>query len=143
VPTPHTSLRVLYGVRVLAGVPLASGELEATRAADSEAYPDQFRTIEETSDKLKLGLRTSASHALGTAFLRAGGQAQRVERIDTLVILATQTTEPWDIRPYAGAGLELGTGRIRLSAAATVIFRDLKNWRANDLETTAGLRLGF
>lgn len=142
-PSPHTTARLIYGIRAIAGIPLASGELEATRGADSEAYPAEARTIEETSDKVKLGLRSSWRHAIGSAYLRAGGQAQRVERIDTISSTATRTTDPLEIHPYAGTGLEIGTGGFRLSAGATVVFRDLNDWKQNDLETTLGFKVGI
>ncbi len=142
-PSPHTRARLLYGARVIAGHPLISGELEATRASDSESYPSQVRVIEEQSDKLKLGLRSRLDRSFGAAFVRAGGQAQRISRQDTVLAVTTETTAPWAIHPYAGAGLELGGSTFRLTGTATVVFRDLSNWTSNDLETTLGFRFGI
>ncbi len=143
IPSPHTNLRFLYGLRAVAGYSILSGELEATRASDTESYPADLRTIAETSEKVKLGLRSSIDRSFGSAFFRAGGQAQRLTRTDTLVAIATTVQDPIAIDPYAGLGVELGGRMIRATGAATVVFRNLSDWRQNDLETTFGLKIGY
>lgn len=142
VPDPHTSARLMYGVRATAGYSILSAELEGTRASDSEAYPATARLVEETSDKIKLGLRSSIDRSLGSAFFRAGGQAQRLTRVDTVSSVSTRSQDPLSINPYAGVGAELGSQGLRLTGAATVVFRNLSNWQQNEVETTLGIRIG-
>ena len=142
-PTPHTNLRFLYGFRAVAGYSLLSGELEATRAGDSESYPADAKIIDETSDKLKVGLRTSATGPYGSAFFRVGGQAQRLSRTTTISSVATKTQDPISVRPYAGVGAELGGRTFRMTGAATMVFRDTSDWQQNEVETTLGFKFGL
>ena len=141
-PSPRTKVRLLYGLRATAGYSILSGELEATRASDSETFPSQGLTVDETSDKVKLGLRSGIYRSFGAAFFRAGGQAQRVSRTQTAGGVPTQSQDPISIDPYAGIGAELGGANIRLTGSATVVFRDLQRLSQNELETTIGLRIG-
>ena len=141
-PSPHLKARLLYGIRATAGYSILAGELEATRASDSEAYPAQLLTVEETSDKVKLGLRSGLQRSFGAAFFRAGGQAQRVSRTQTLVGVPTHSVDPLSIDPYAGMGVELGARSIRLTGSATVVVRDTQHWAQNEIETTVGLKIG-
>jgi hypothetical protein len=141
-PTPHTNLRFMYGLRAVAGYSILSGELEATRASDSEAYPEDLKVIDETSDKIKLGIRSSVERSFGSAFLRAGGQAQRLSRTETVASISSKVQDPLSIDPYAGLGLELGGNLFRVTGAATVVFRNTSDWRQNEIETTFGVRIG-
>jgi hypothetical protein len=142
IPSPHTNLRFLYGIRAIAGYSILSAELEATRASDSEAYPAESKTIEESSEKVKLGVRSSIDRSFGSAFLRVGGQAQRLTRTQTLSSISSRVQDPLSMDPYAGIGAELGGGMFRLTGAATVVFRNTSDWRQNDIETTFGLKIG-
>ncbi|NDD90929.1 hypothetical protein EBZ37_02425 [bacterium] len=141
-PSPHSKLRFLYGIRATAGYSILSGELEATRASDSESYPAQLQTIEESSEKVKLGLRSGFERPNASFFFRAGGQAQRVSRTTTTSGVAAKSSDPISIDPYAGIGSELGGKSIRLTGSATVVFRDLQAWSKNELQTTVGLKIG-
>jgi hypothetical protein len=141
-PSPHTNLRFLYGLRATAGYSILSGELEATRASDTEAYPVDSKVIDETSEKVKVGVRSSVQRSFGLAFLRVGGQARRLTRTETVSSVSNKTQDPISMDPYAGVGAELGGGMFRVTGAATVVFRNTSDWRQNEIETTFGLKIG-
>ncbi|MBU6376714.1 MAG: hypothetical protein KGQ59_12000 [Bdellovibrionales bacterium] len=141
-PQPHTKMRFLYGVRASAGYSYLSAEIEASRASDSEAYPAQVLTIDETAEKVKLGLRSGFDRPHASFFFRAGGQAQWVSRTTSLVGVSTTTKDPLSIDPYAGIGSEIGGPHIRLTGSATVVFQDFNAWSRNELQTTVGVKIG-
>jgi hypothetical protein len=139
-PTQHRTSRLTYGARVTAGILLISGELEYTRAQDTETFTAPARTTTDTTDKLKLGLRSS--HSLGSLLLltaRGGVQAQQNKHEDS--ITGTSFT-PVTYDPYAGA--ELGvrlTSKIRGFAGLVVVIHDINNMVANEYQTTAGFSI--
>ena len=142
-PSPHTSTRTIYGLRLNYGIPLFSGEAEYTRGNDTENYliaPEQIRNDDE---RLKLGL-TSAYHPIPIAFVnvRAGGQASRGNKEVTSGGVLTRTTKDLEVSPYAGAGLGFHIGSmITLSASSTVVFRDYKEMKKNDLQNVVALSI--
>lgn len=142
-PSPHTSTRTIYGARLNYGIPVFSGEAEYTRGSDTENYitaPEQIRNDDE---QLKLGL-TSAYHPIPISFVnvRAGGQASRGTKEITSGGVLTKTTKDLVVFPYAGAGLGFHLGSmITLSASSTVVFRDYKEMKKNDLQNVVALSI--
>lgn len=145
VPTKHTKDRLIYGARVLFGIPLISGEGEYTRGTDTEEFSSPALTVKDTTDKAKLGLRSTVK-LIGVvyAFARAGAQAKQNVHEETLAGVTTKTTEPVIVKPYAGAGLTAKLGRnFRFDADFTVVFADTQNWRDFEYQTTAGIAVEF
>lgn len=145
VPYRHTKERLVYGARVIAGIPLVSAEAELTRGTDTELFPDRGLSSKDTTDKLKLGLR-STFRLIGVVygFGRAGGQAQKTRREDTIAGVTTVTEDPIYVKPYVGAGLRARlTHHFRFDADFTVVFPDTKKWSYYEYQTTAGFAVIF
>ncbi len=140
-PSPHTSTRVIYGLRVTYGIPAISGEGEYTRGNDIENYSTAPEQIRNEDEELKIGL-TSSYHPIDIFFVnvRAGGQASQGTREVTSGGVKTTTTKDLEINPYAGAGLGFHLGSfVTLSATSTVVFRDYKEMKKNDLQNMVAL----
>ena len=144
-PTPHTSSRLIYGLRVSYGIPALSGEAEYTRGNDVENYTTAPERIRNEDENLKLGL-VSSYHPAEFFFVsaRAGGQASQGKREVTSSGVVTTTTKDLEVNPYAGAGLGFHLSTLlTLSANTTVVFRDYKNMRENDVQSTVSLSVGI
>ncbi|MBC7691778.1 MAG: hypothetical protein H7222_08405 [Methylotenera sp.] len=145
VPTPHATTRLIYGVRVTAGVRLLSLESEYTHGMDSEAFPLQNLTTRDTADRVKLGIRsTFAMSSFLSTFLRAGGQATRNVHEETNSGVSTKTTDKIKYSPYAGTGLDIRLfHNFSLTAGLTVVFNQFPDLKKNDYQTTAGFTIRF
>lgn len=144
-PTPHTSTRLIYGLRLSYGVPLLSGEAEYTMGNDVENYVSAPERVRNKDERLKLGL-VSTYHPVQFFSLsaRAGGQASRGTREITSGGVATTTTKDLEVNPYAGAGLGFHLSSfLTLNANSTVVFRDYKSMRKNDVQNTVSLSIGI
>lgn len=145
VPYRHTKERIVYGARVLAGIPLISAEAELTRGTDTELFPDRGLATKDTTDKAKLGLRATF-RLIGVVygFGRAGGQASKNRHEETRAGVTTVTEEPIYLKPYVGAGLRARlTHHFRFDADFTVIFHDTHNWKYYEYQTSAGFAIVF
>jgi hypothetical protein len=142
-PTPHFISMLIYGARVTAGHKLLAAEGEFTRGSSNEGFTNPTQTVTTTKDNVKLGLRSSPPLTSWMSILaRAGGQASR-QKIETNQS-GTSTTEngTWEIRPYAGTGLQISLAQnFSLAAEATYVFNDLKDWSRNDIQTTLSLKI--
>lgn len=115
--------RATYGLRALYGTTLLSGEAEFTQAKSREDYPSQNLKVEDTADRLALGLRSTIPLGQFLGFyLRAGGRAAQGKTIITTNGVDETKDNPLRIDPYAGAGLQFAVGsNIALTAGATMI----------------------
>jgi hypothetical protein len=145
VPTAHSKDRLIYGARARAGHPLLSAEAEYTRGTDSESFPTQNLSTEDTDDKLKLGIRSSVGLARFFAIqLRAGGQAKRNTHSETVDGVTTTTVGNIVYSPYAGLGLSAQLARnLELSGSLTAVFNSFPDMSKNDYQTTLGLMVHF
>jgi hypothetical protein len=145
VPTAHTKSRLIYGARLIAGLPLLSAEAELTRGTDDESFPDQGLTTKDTADKLKLGLRSGFGMGMLLRFTARGGvQATRNRHEETTGGVTTSALEPTRYKPYAGAGLRARLApKITASAEAVVVFNDINDLKQNEYQTTAGFAIRF
>lgn len=143
-PSPHLNTRMMYGARLTVGSDLISGELEYTKASDTEDFataPEKIRTEDE---KLKLGVRST--YRFNNYFFasgRLGGQATKEIRKETSGGVETTTEEPIKYNPYAGASLGLKLGPISVSVSSTVIFRDGGDMSKNDYQNTVSVGVGY
>jgi hypothetical protein len=145
-PTQHTHERLVYGLRVVAGLPLISAEGEYTRATDSEDFVSPTAmTIKDTDDRARVGARSTFKlTGFLSLFVRAGAQAS-MSRHDVTTSGTTVTTiDPISYLPYAGAGLRIGLGsKISLNADMTTVFHSFPSMNNNDYLTTASLAIYF
>ncbi len=142
-PAPHAKNRLIYGARVIAGIPLVSGELEYTRGTDREVFGDLGLTTTETADRGKVGARSS--YVLGELLrfhLRAGGQLSKISREQTQGGVTTTTIESPAVKPYAGTGLSVRLAQaLYASGEVVVVVNDLNDLSKNEYQTTAGFQV--
>lgn len=143
-PSQHQKDRVVYGGRVIVGMPFIAVEGEYTRASDTEVFTATNTTIAEVEDKARLGARFSYRFTLLSIFARGGAQARLTKRVMTVGAAVTSQTDPIKYNPYAGAGVKLHFRQnIALTADVTVVFNAFPNFAQNDYMTTAGLVVSF
>ena len=142
-PTPPRYVtRATYGARVLYGVTLLSGELEYTEAASNKSYPGDDQKVDDRSQRLSLGIRTTIpmSQYFGF-FFRAGGRATQGESKVTTAGETETHKDPLHIDPYAGAGLQLAFhNNFAFNAGATLIQNAEGKY---DSQYTMGLTVRF
>ncbi len=126
-PEPaRATTRTFFGLRVLAGVPLLSLELEATQANDRRDYPSEDLKAEDQIRRGLIGVRSTVPTTSWLAvFFRAGARATQQETTITNTADGTKDVKKppvwWD--PYAGSGLTLALGSLAaLNAGATWFF---------------------
>jgi hypothetical protein len=142
-PSFHGTSVLIYGARVTAGSKLLSGEAEYTRGNKTEVFASPTQTVKTDLENVKIGLRsTPPLTGWLSAVGRAGAQASR-QKIETIQgSTSTVDDGKWDIDPYAGIGVQGALGsQFSLSAEATYVFNDLKDWSRNDVQTTLSLKI--
>lgn len=143
-PTLHTRGMLIYGARVTLGQKWLSGEAEYTMGSTTETFPSQDKSVKSDKQNARLGLRSSKTIVSGLDFLfRAGGQATQTKVTSTTISSGSSLTEnpAWEIDPYAGVGLQGNIVNLfSISLEATYLFRSVKDWSQNDVQTTASLR---
>jgi hypothetical protein len=134
--------RATYGARALYGSTLLSGEAEFTTAKSRNSYSATDTTVEDSIDRLGLGLRSTIplSSFLGF-FLRAGGRASQGETKITTAGVSETKNNPLRVDPYAGAGLQLGLGANLAINAGVMMIRNFEN--KYDAQYTLGLSARF
>ncbi len=145
VPYRHTKQNVVYGARVLLGLPLISAEAEYTKTTDTENFPDVPVSTKDLTDKLKIGLR-STFRLMGVvyAFARAGGQAKKNHHEETRNGVTTSWDDPIYVKPYVGAGLRVRmTRHLFADADFTAVFPDTKDFRYVETQVSAGFGVRF
>ena len=144
-PTPHTQGRLMYGVRVSAGIPRVSLEGELTKASDREDFPLQGQTIQDTDERLKLGLRSRVNEgSLFSVFLRAGGQATRNTHEVTQSGATSKTIGKIAYDPYAGLGLGVSLASyFELDGGITAVFNQFPDMSKNDYQATLGFTIRY
>lgn len=142
-PEPGKNVtRAIYGARLLYGVTLFSGEAEFTEARSREDYSSSNQKVEDVSQRLALGLRSTLTMGRYVGFfIRAGGRASQGEtKIETAGVSETKDN-PLRVDPYAGAGFQLAVSNfLALNAGATLI-RNAEN--KYDTQYTLGLSARF
>lgn len=144
-PTPHTTDRLVYGVRATYGPPLLSAEAEVTQGKDTESFPLRDLTIKETATNVKLGIKSNFLRTkFITTYLRAGGHARKSE-IETTESGITTTDEPAIyISPYAGTGLTVNLlNKFKLNLGVTAIFTGKPKGSDREYQTTFGFSVNI
>ncbi len=130
--------RATYGLRAIYGTRLLSSELEVSQAKSQENYTSPSQKVEDTSDRLSLGLRSSISLAsLISAYIRAGGRASQGKTILTTDTSKETIDNPLRVDPYAGAGIQLSFApNMGINAGVTLVRNEENKY---DTQYTLGL----
>ena len=146
-PTTHTRGMLVYGARFTVGHKWLSGEGEYTMGSTTEIFTGSDQSIKSDKQNARLGLRSAKAIVPGIDFLfRAGGQASQTKLTTTTISSGTSLTSnpAWEIHPYAGAGLQGSpVNFFSISLEATYLFRSVKDWSQNDVQTTASLKFAL
>lgn len=143
-PRSYIKSRAIYGLRLTAGKPLLSGELEYARASDTENYSTAPEKIYYQDDKYKVGITSTAY--LGKHFFmagRAGAQATEGIQEETSGGVKTTKEKGLQINPYAGVKLGIQFGVVRINAGSTMVFNDYKDFSKNELQHSVSLGIGY
>ncbi len=146
-PQIHTRGMLMYGGRVTAGHRLLSAEGEYTLGTTNETFPGNDQNIKTDKQNIRLGIRSTFPAVSFIDFLvRLGGQATKIKVATTTISTATTLTakQDWDIHPYAGAGLSAHIlDAFSLSLEATYLFRSIKDWSQNDVQTAVSVKINL
>jgi hypothetical protein len=144
-PSVRTRGMLVYGGRFTVGHKLLSGEGEYTQGTTNETFPTIDQNLKTDKQNARLGLRTSKTVGPFLDFLfRAGGQASKTQTTTTTISSATSLTDSpdWEIHPYAGVGVQGNlAGFFSIALEATYLFRNLKDWSGNDVQTSASVKI--
>lgn len=136
---------LVYGARVIAGYRLLSAEAEYTRGNSDETYGSPETKIEETTEKVRAGLRST--YDLGSflsATLRGGAEMGKRNTKRTTSGVTTETKSPSKVDPYLGAGVGIHFGpQFSLTAEAVATVKDTKDLKKNEYTTTLGVKVNF
>jgi hypothetical protein len=112
-----------YGARVILGINILSLEGEYTTFKSREEYPTLNTKVEDTAERLSVGLRSTLPLGKFFAFyLRAGGRASQGESIVTTSGVPETKPDPLIVNPYAGAGVQIAIhSNFALNGGATLI----------------------
>ncbi len=143
-PTPHTTAKVMYGIRLTAGYEKISAELEFTRSNDTENYINAPQKISYLDEKLKLGVRSSYGiSSLFSISVRLGGQAKQSTVESTSNNVTTTTKNDPEYSPYAGGAFNAYLGKIGFHLGTTVVFKDFNDMGKNEYQNTIAVSTGF
>lgn len=146
-PTTHTRGMLIYGARFTIGHKWLSGEGEYTMGSTTEIFTSSDQSIKSDKQNARIGLRSSKAIIPGLDFLfRTGGQASQTKVTTTTISSGTSLTSnpAWEIHPYAGAGFQGSpVNFFSISLEATYLFRSVKDWSQNDVQTTASLKFSL
>jgi hypothetical protein len=139
---PRYVTRAIYGLRLVYGTTPLSAEAEGTRSQSRNDYPSLNQKVEDTSDRLSLGLRSTIPIASFLGFyLRAGGRASQGETTVTTNGVSEDHKNPLRVDPYAGAGLQLAFSSFLAANAGVTLIRNEEG--KYDSQYTLGLSARF
>lgn len=115
--------RASYGGRLIYGATLLAGELEVTEARSRQSYSSPDQTVEDTSQRAGLGIRSTIPLTSFAGFyFRAGGRASQGESKITTAGETETKKNPLRVDPYAGTGIQIGfSSNFALNAGVTLI----------------------
>lgn len=146
-PSVHTRGMLVYGARVTAGHPLISGEGEFTMGTVNETFPLSGQNTKTDKKNVRLGLRSMiALNAWSSFIFRGGGQATQTKVAVTTISTASTVTAnaPWDIRPYAGTGVNLFfSDMVNINLEVTYVFRSTQDWSQNEVQPTFSFKFNL
>ena len=141
----RTKMVLSYGVRVIAGYKILSGEGEYTIGNSDELFSDTNTRIEEKTEKIRLGLRST--YTIGDLldwYLRGGAEAQKKHTKTTLAGVLTENDSPSKVYPYVGSGVTIHVAtQFALNASVLATIKDLNDMKKNEYSTSLGVQLNF
>src|SRR5690606_20393379 len=117
------------GARVVAGYRLLSGEIEYTRGQSDANYPLTDLRIEETTERVRAGIRSTYDLGSILSFTgRGGAEIGRRNTESTTAGVTTKSESPTRVDPYVGAGIGIHLGKtLSLNAEALATIKDVKD----------------
>lgn len=134
-----------YGARAVAGYKILSAEGEYTQGKSDEYFSTTSTRIEEKSEKIRLGLRsTYAIASLLDWFFRAGAEAQKRHTTETVGSAVTESDSPYKVYPYVGTGASVTLGsKLSLNVGVLATLKDINDLKQTEYSTTFGLNINF
>ena len=131
-----------YGARVIVGKNILSLEGEYTTFKSREEYRALDTKVEDTAERVSVGLRSTLPIGKFFAFyLRAGGRASQGESIVTTSGVSETKPDPLVVNPYAGAGVQIALlSKLALNGGATLIKNGENKY---DAQYTLGVSVRF
>lgn len=120
--------RGTYGARVLYGVNLLSMESELTQTKSNEFYQAQDRRVDDTSNRLSLGIRSTVPlNKFVGVYVRTGARASKGETEVTTAGIKDTKSSPLLVNPYGGLGLQVAASNILALNLGVTFFRNAEN----------------
>jgi hypothetical protein len=141
----RTKLELTYGVRVVAGYKILSAEGEYTQGKSSEDFFAPVEHIEEKTEKIRVGLRST--YSLGSMLdwtLRGGAEDQKIHTSTTISGTTTESDSPSKVYPYVGTELSIALGStLSLNGGILATLKDLNDFKKTELTTTFGIKIAL
>lgn len=134
--------RGTYGARLLYGYNKLSIESELTQTRSNEYYQSQDQKVEDTSNRLSLGIRSTIPlHKFVGVYVRTGARASQGEAEITTAGVKETKDSPLLVNPYGGAGLQVAISNIMAVNIGVTMIRNAEN--KFDQQWTAALSTRF
>lgn len=141
----RSRLEFMYGAHVTAGYKILSAEGEYTIGNSDELFPDTGKRIEEKTEKIRLGLRST--YSIGSMldwFLRGGAEAQKIHTKETVSGVITESDSPSKVYPYVGTGLSIALAEhLSLNGSILATIKDVNDLNLNEYTTTFGIKISL
>lgn len=134
--------RGTYGARLLYGYNRLSLETELTQTKSNEFYQSQDKRVEDTSNRLSLGIRSTLPlHKFVGVYVRTGARASQGEADITTAGVRETKDSPLLVNPYGGAGLQVAFASYLALNIGVTFIRNPEN--KFDQQWTAALSTRF
>lgn len=141
----RTKAELTYGARIVAGYKILSAEAEYTQGKSSEDFLTPVEHIEEKTEKIRVGLRST--YSIGSMLdwsLRGGAEAQKIHASRTLSGVTTESDSPSKVYPYVGTALSFALGsQLSVNAGVVATLKDLNDLKKTELTTTFGVKVAL
>lgn len=134
--------RGTYGARAVYGYNKLSLETELTQTRSNEYYQSQDRKVEDLSNRLSLGIRSTLPlHKFAGVYVRAGARASQGETQVTTAGIKETKDSPLLVNPYGGVGLQVAVSSYFALNLGVTFIRNAEN--KFDQQYTAALSTRF
>lgn len=134
--------RGTYGARAVYGYNKLSIESELTQTRSNEFYQSQDQKVNDTSNRLSLGIRSTLPlHKFVGVYVRTGARASQGETEITTAGVKETKDSPLVVNPYGGAGLQVAVSSYLALNVGVTFIRNAEN--KFDQQWTAALSTRF
>ncbi|HLW58277.1 MAG TPA: outer membrane beta-barrel protein [Bacteriovoracaceae bacterium] len=134
--------RGTYGARLLYGYNKLSLESELTQTKSNEFYQSSDKRVEDTSNRLSLGIRSTLPlHKFVGVYVRTGARASTGETDITTAGVKETKESPLLVNPYGGAGIQVAVASYLALNLGVTFIRNADN--QFDQQWTAALSTRF